>query len=71
VHLALPGDAGDQASIFDVQGREVAQLTLARVGDAREAEWRTRDARGRALPAGVYHVRARSGAAARVVLLSP
>ena len=52
-------------------GREVAQLALNRAAGAREAEWRTRDASGRALPAGIYHVRARHGATARVVLLSP
>lgn len=71
VRLELPADAGERARIFDLAGREVAELALTRTGQTREAEWRTLDARGRALPAGVYHVRASNGAAARVVLLSP
>ena len=71
VRLALPPDAGDEARVFDVTGREIARLPLARTASGREASWRTRDAEGRALPAGIYHVRARDGATARVVLVRP
>ena len=71
VRLALPSDVGDEAGVYDVSGRQVARLPLARTASGREAAWHTRDAEGRALPAGVYHVRARSGATVRVVLLRP
>jgi hypothetical protein len=71
VRLALPPAADDEARVYDVGGREIARLVLARTPSGREAAWRTRDAAGRALPAGVYHVRARDGATVRVVLLRP
>jgi hypothetical protein len=69
VRLALPEAAGDEARVFDITGREISRLALARVTSGREALWRTRDARGHSLPAGVYLVRPRHGAATRVVLL--
>ena len=71
IRLALPAEAGDQALVFDVAGREVARLALARDAAGASAEWRTRNAEGRPLPAGVYLVRGRAGAATRVILLSP
>lgn len=71
VRLALPESAGDEARVYDVTGREITRLSLARVPAGREASWSTRDARGQALPAGVYLVRPRHGAATRVVLLGP
>jgi hypothetical protein len=71
VRLALPESAGDEARVFDVTGREVTRLALARTATGRETIWRTRDAGGHALPAGIYLVRPRHGAATRVVLLGP
>lgn len=71
VRLALAPAAGDEARVYDVGGREIARLPLARTASGREATWRTRDGGGRALPAGVYHVRGRDGVTVRVVLLRP
>ena len=71
VRLALPPEAGAEARVYDVAGRELARLTLVRVPEGWDGEWRTRNERGHALPAGVYLVRGRGGVASRVVLLSP
>jgi hypothetical protein len=46
-------------------------VALAATALGREADWLARDARGRALPAGIYLVRGRGERAVRLVLLGP
>ncbi len=69
VRLTLPPDAAGEARVFDMAGREVARVALSATPSGWAADWNTRDARGRPLPAGVYLVRGRGGVAARFVLL--
>jgi hypothetical protein len=71
LRLSLGADAGEQAHIFDLAGREVAQVALHAAGAGWEGIWEARDARGSALPPGVYLVRGRTGRAFRLVLLDP
>jgi hypothetical protein len=55
--IVLSAAVRGEAVVFDTRGREVRRVRI----DGREAEWDGRDAAGRALPAGVYVVRVRSG----------
>jgi serine protease AprX len=71
VRLRFARGAGDEARVFDIGGREVARVALAATALGREADWLARDARGRALPAGIYLVRGRGERAVRLVLLGP
>jgi len=71
LHLSLAREAGSEAHVFDLSGREVAHVRLAPAAGGWQADWPARDPSGRALPAGIYLVRGRAGAAARVVLLGP
>lgn len=71
VRLTLARDAGSEARVFDLSGREVARVTLAAAAGGWEGDWLARDARGHTLPAGVYLVRGRVGVASRLVLLGP
>ncbi len=71
VRLKLSASAGEEARVFDVTGRELARVRLAPTPEGREGEWLARDARGRALPAGIYLVRGRASGVARLVLLDP
>jgi len=61
------GPAGGRASleIFDVKGRRVRELTPGAVAGLQSWEWDGRDDSGRALAAGVYLARFRSGEQAR------
>ncbi len=71
VRFTLAREAGNEARVFDLGGREVARIALVPNASGWEANWPARDERGRALPPGVYLVRGRSGAALRFVLLDP
>jgi hypothetical protein len=51
----LPRGAHVRLDVYDAHGRRVARLLDARLpAGAHAAEWRPRDAAGRALPPGVY-----------------
>src|SRR5262249_47352935 len=67
--LSLPAEAGDEARVYDVSGREVARVALVRNANGWQAEWEARDTDGHAIPSGLYLVRGRSGRAARLVVL--
>ena len=76
VALALAGPEGAtvDVAIHDVRGRLVARLPAAKLAGGQAAiRWDGRDQAGRAVPAGVYLVRAgigRASAVARVVRLT-
>ena len=71
LRLALGAAAGGEAHVLDISGREVARIALEPAAGGWQGDWIARDAGGRALPAGVYMVRGRSGRASRFVLLGP
>jgi hypothetical protein len=58
IGYTLPGSGQVRLAVYDVTGRERAVLVDAVQGDGRQAAiWDGSDARGTALPAGVYFVR--------------
>lgn len=64
-------DSGNEIAIHDLGGRVVRRFALPRQAGGR-VQWDGRDAQGRALPAGLYLARLRSGEAtaqARVMLI--
>ena len=69
--LARAGDI--ELSVFDVGGREVANLTRGRwEAGAHDVRWNGRDASGRPVPGGIYFARlqgAEGSVASRVVML--
>ncbi|MEO5988281.1 MAG: FlgD immunoglobulin-like domain containing protein, partial [Candidatus Eisenbacteria bacterium] len=71
--LLLPGAGSVRVDVLDVSGRRVRTLMAEQAtAGSRSLVWDGRDARGASLPAGVYLVRAQSGATVssrRVVLL--
>jgi len=71
LRLALGREAGGLARVYDLAGREVAQVRLTATEGGWAGQWQARDGAGRALPPGLYLVRGRSGKGARVVLLDP
>lgn len=71
VNLLDRADAGNELTIHDLSGRVVRRFALPRQAGGRQ-QWDGRDALGRAVPAGLYLARLRSGEAtaqARVMLI--
>jgi FlgD Ig-like domain len=75
IDAAIPNADGTptEISVLDLSGRRIATLSVAAQGAGRvRASWNGTDGEGRALPPGVYLIRAISGAThvtRRVVLL--
>lgn len=54
VDFQLGGEGGGLLEVFDLRGRRVATLWRGVAREIEQATWDGRDARGRALPSGVY-----------------
>jgi len=68
VHLTLEEDANVRATVHDVQGRLVRELSGGRLSAGAHAlSWNGRSHDGREAAAGVYHVRLRIGEGTRTV----
>jgi subtilisin family serine protease len=60
--LALPAAAEIEVHVYDVRGARIAELARGtRSAGIHHVNWNGRDGGGRAVPAGVYFVRARAG----------
>jgi glucose/arabinose dehydrogenase len=57
ISFSSPPSAGVTLDVFDVAGRRVTTLDIARTGTAGEVRWDGRDETGRPLGSGVYFVR--------------
>lgn len=66
--IVVPSLPGAHVAIYDLAGRRVADPEMAEADFGRRARWDGRDARGRAVPAGIYFVRLRSRDATAAVL---
>lgn len=68
VAFVLPAERDVRLAAYDATGREVRVLARGRLAAGRhEVQWRGDDARGRALPPGLYFVQLRAGSEQRVV----
>lgn len=71
IRYALPGSAHLRIGVYDLAGRELAVLADGmRAAGPGEVRWDGTDARGQALGAGVYFVRADAGGEAQMTKLT-
>ncbi len=69
VAFSLPAGSGAAIDVIDLAGRRVARIPVTATAAGGAAVWQTRDATGRALPPGLYLVRAGEPTAVRVVIV--
>jgi hypothetical protein len=71
LRFALEGCGGRAIEVFDLTGRRVARVPVSAAAGGCRGTWSVRDARGEALPAGVYLAWPGGGTATRIVVLAP